>query len=46
MEAFGYLAKRVGTALVGIHRNQVLGALLLAAILLAILLLRFWKFSG
>jgi hypothetical protein len=30
--------------LVGIHRNQVLGALLLAAILLAILLLRFWKF--
>jgi hypothetical protein len=30
--------------LVEIHRNQVLGALLLAAILLAILLLRFWKF--
>jgi len=30
--------------LVGIHRNQVLGALLLAAILLVILLLRFWKF--
>jgi len=29
---------------VGIHRNQVLGALLLAAILLVILLLRFWKF--
>jgi hypothetical protein len=27
-----------------VHRNQVLGALLLAAILLVILLLRFWKF--
>jgi hypothetical protein len=31
---------------VKLERNQVLGALLLAAIVLAILLLRFWKFSG
>jgi len=31
---------------VKIERNQMLGALLLAAIVLAILLLRFWKFSG
>jgi len=31
---------------VKLERNQVLGALLLAATVLAILLLRFWKFSG
>jgi hypothetical protein len=44
METFGYLAEKVGTRLMEVHRNQVLGALLLAAILLVILLLRFWKF--
>jgi hypothetical protein len=31
---------------VALHRNQVLGALLLAAALLIALLLRLWKFSG
>jgi hypothetical protein len=31
---------------VKIERNQVAGALILAAIVFLILLLRYWKFSG